>query len=413
MKTSSYGACIIDVKTGEIVAQHDMNRSLITASTMKIVTTATALALLGEDYRYKTLLEYEGEIKDGILYGNIFIKGGGDPSLGSNRFGANNSMSQVLARWGAEIKKLGITKIEGKIIGDASIFHSQSIPDNWPWADIGNYYGAGAVGLCLNENMYEIHLKTGKKQGEPVVLKYWDETMRDLQFVTEATTGEAGSGDNSYIYGAPYTTLRYIRGTLPPNESDFVIKGSIPDPVRKTIFTQFSPPLRDIIHWTNQKSVNLFAECLLNTIGLVKTGLGSTKAGLAEVLKYWENKGIPTEGMFLQDGSGLSPNNTITPYQMATLLRKITQESYYGAFLSSLPIAGESGTLASMCKDTPAEGRIQAKSGYMSRVRCYAGYATTLSGRRLAFAFFGNNYSDSPRKMKEKWEDLMIKLVNL
>lgn len=451
MANSSYGICVMNASTGEIIAQHDMNRSLATASTMKIITTATALSLLGENYQYKTVIEYDGEIKDGVLNGNVYIKGTGDPSLGSDRFGAQNEMNAILRSWGEEVKKKGISKINGKIIGDATLFHSQTIPDYWPWADIGNYYGTGATGLSLNENMYKIHLKTGKREGEPVQLLGWEESMKHLTFVNELTTGAAGSGDNSYIYGAPYTTLRYIRGTLPPNEDDFVIKGSVPnsegycaemfcdklaemgiattigtgsmslekiegkiyDKPRNPIYVQISPALKDIVYWTNQRSVNLFAECLMSTIGLVKTGVASTKAGIDQVWKFWESKGIPTEGMFLMDGSGLSPNNSVTAFQMTSILRKMTAEPTFGPFLTSLPIAGKTGTLASMCKETAAEGKIQAKSGYMSRVRTYAGYATTKSGKRLCFAIFTNNYTDSAKKMKERIEELFVKMAEL
>lgn len=449
MKHASIGVCVMDAATGSVIAQHDMNRSLLTASTMKLVTTATALGILGQEYRYKTILEYEGEIKDGVLYGNLYIKGAGDPSLGSDRFGAGNSANNVLTAWVNEIKKAGIKRIEGKIMGDATCFSAQNVPDHWVWQDLGNYYGAGPTGLCLNENLYKIHLKTGKKEGDPVTLLSWDESVRGLKFINELQTGAAGSGDNSYIYGAPFSYLRYIRGTLPPNESDFVIKGSIPDPEkycaemlcdklaelnvptakgfggvladlengispqtnRKPIYTHLSPPLKDIAYWTNLKSVNLFAECLLSTIAKEKTGLGDTKKGLEIMWKYWEEKGVPAEGMLFQDGSGLSPNNALTALQMTSILRKVRAEAYFSPFFNSLPVAGESGTLSTMCKDTPAEGRVHAKSGYMSRVRSYAGYVTTLSGKQLCFTVLANNYTDSPAKMKERLEMLFIKMA--
>lgn len=451
MENASFGICVLNANTGEIVAQHDMNRSLVTASTMKIITTTSALALLGEDFRYKTLLEYNGKIEKGVLIGNLYIKGSGDPSLGSDRFGAANSMDAVLKKWGEVLQKAGIRQIQGKIIGDASLFSSQNVPDNWSWQDLGNYYGAGPMGLCINENQYEIHLRTGNKEGEPVSLLYWDKNVRNLQFVNELTTGEPHSGDNSFIYGAPYTYLRYIRGTLPPNQDDFVIKGSIPDPEsycaemfcdklaemgipttsgfggmaqekiagnshsesRIALYTHISPPLKDIVYWTNLRSVNLFAECMLSTIGLAKKGIASTKAGLEAVQAYWTDRGIPMEGMFLTDGSGLSPNNAATAYQMALLLKKVQADKTYPAFFNSLPIAGLTGTLAGMCEGTAAEGNVYAKSGYMSRVRTYAGYVSTKSGKKLCFAVFANNYHDKAKDMKARLEEVMVKMAEL
>ncbi len=451
MENASFGMCVLNANTGEIVAQHDMNRSLVTASTMKVITTTSALALLGEDFRYKTLLEYDGTIENGTLLGNLYIKGSGDPSLGSDRFGAGNSMAAVLTKWGEALRKAGILHINGKIIGDASVFSSQNVPDNWSWQDLGNYYGAGPTGLCINENQYEIHLKTGDKEGEPVSLLYWDKNVRNLQFVNELTTGEAHSGDNSFIYGAPYTYLRYIRGSLPPNHDDFVIKGSIPDPEsycaemfcdrlaemgiptsagfggmaqekmagnshaesRKTLHIHTSPTLKDIVYWTNLRSINLFAECMLCTIGLIKKGIGSTKAGLEAVQSYWTDRGIPMEGMFLTDGSGLSPNNAATAYQMALLLKKVQTDKSYPSFYNSLPTAGQTGTLAGMCEGTAAEGNVHAKSGYMTRVRTYAGYVETKSGKKLCFAMFANNYNDKAKDMKARLEELMVKMAEL
>lgn len=450
MENASYGVCIMNASTGDLLAQHDMNRSLITASCMKLITTATALNLLGENYTYKTVIEYDGEIKEGVLYGNLYLKGSGDPSLGSERWGTYNKEA-VLKAWANACKQKGIRLVKGKIIGDGSFFHSQTVPSDWNWEDLGNYYGASVCGLNFNENKYDIHLKTGQREGDPVQLLWWEKNMEHLRFVNELTTGAAGSGDNSYIYGAPYTTLRYLRGSLPPNESDFVIKGSVPDPeaycadlfcdklaemgipttegvgsmalerlegnyhldTRTPVYVHSSPPLREIVYWTNLKSINLFAEAILATLGWEKKGVASTQAGLDVVRDYWEKKGVPTDGMFLTDGSGLSPTNSVTPYQMCAILRKMTAEPTFGALLGSLPVAGKSGTLANMCNETAAEGRIQAKSGYMSRVRTYAGYATTKSGRRLCFAIFANNYNDSPKKMKERIEYLMIKMAEL
>ncbi len=451
MENASLGVCILNANTGEIVAQQDMNRSLVTASTMKLITTSSALALLGEDFRYKTILEYTGKIENGVLQGNLYIKGSGDPSLGSDRFGAANAMEAVFKKWSEALKQAGIYQINGKIIGDARVFSSQNVPDNWSWQDLGNYYGAGPMGLCINENMYEIHLRTGDKEGEPVSLLYWDKNVRKLEFINELTTGEPHSGDNSYIYGAPYTYLRYIRGTLPPNQDDFVIKGSIPDPEsycaemfcdklaelgiptsegfsgmaqeslkgnihtdsRTVLYTHLSPTLKDIVYWTNLKSVNLFAECILSTIGLIKKGIGSTKAGLEVIESYWAERGLPTQGLFLTDGSGLSPNNAATAYQMALLLKKVQVDKSFPAFYRSLPIAGQTGTLASMCEGTIAEGNVFAKSGYMTRVRSYAGYVSTKSGKKLCFAVFANNYNDKAKDMKARLEELMIKMAEL
>ena len=152
---------------------------------------------------------------------------------------------------------------------------------------------------------------------------------------------------------------------------------------------------------------------MLCTIGLIKKGIGSTKAGLEAVQSYWTDRGIPMEGMFLTDGSGLSPNNAATAYQMALLLKKVQTDKSYPSFYNSLPTAGQTGTLAGMCEGTAAEGNVHAKSGYITRVRTYAGYVETKSGKKLCFAMFANNYNDKAKDMKARLEELMVKMAEL
>lgn len=451
MENASWGICIMDANTGEVIAQHDMNRALVTASTMKVITTATALGVLGEDFRYETNILYSGEIKDSVLNGNLYIQGSGDPSLGSDRFGADNHYNKVLEKWAKEVRKLGIKKIKGNIIGDGSAFSTKGVPENWGWADMGNYYGTGAYGLNINENKYSLFLKSGANVGDAVNVQKTIPAMEYVKFISELTSGADGSGDNAYIYGAPFTNIRYVRGTIPRNKSNFEIKGSVPDAEQfcadlfleklqkekieitgestsmrmekllgnesyqeKTlIYKHLSPPLSKIIYWTNLESINLYAEALMMKIGEIKKGKASTEAGIEATKEYWEGRGISTKGMFIKDGSGLSPNNALSPYQMTNILRKITQSNFYNVFYQSLPIAGKSGTLESVCQNTAAEGNLHAKSGFIERVRCYAGYVKTRSGRNLCFAAMANQFNDSPSNMRKRWEKIFVKMAEM
>jgi D-alanyl-D-alanine carboxypeptidase/D-alanyl-D-alanine-endopeptidase (penicillin-binding protein 4) len=307
--------------------------------------------------------------------------------------------------------------------------------------------------LSFNENTYVLFFKPGDAVGDVAEFLRTEPAMPDITFVNEMRTGSRSSGDNGFVYGAPYTYVRHLRGTVPMG-GEFSIKGSIPEPAlfaaqslksaleqagisvegqasterlerlagkaagkeRSTLYTHQSPPLKEIIYWLNKKSVNLYAEHLLKMMGHVKYKDGSTESGVKAVEAYWTGKGIDIGGMHLNDGSGLSRYNGITPAQLAGMLRLNANEPWFEHFWNSLPVAGDAddpGTLRSMCKGTAAEGKVHAKSGYISRVRTYAGYVDSRSGQRLAFAMMANNYTCTNAQIKTLLEGLMVVLAEM
>ncbi|MFN0201821.1 MAG: D-alanyl-D-alanine carboxypeptidase/D-alanyl-D-alanine-endopeptidase [Bacteroidia bacterium] len=451
MENAGWGVVIMETATGKILAQHEANRSLVTASVMKVITTATALSILGKDYQFSTFLEYSGEIKNGILNGNLYLRGGGDPTLGSYRLGEELQTEGFLVMLGNVLKKMGVKKITGDIIGDGSLFDNRNIPDTWTWGDMGNYYGTGVSGLNINENMYSMVLKSGRNVGEPVDILFTEPNLhKSFQLVNELSTGESGTGDNAFIYSSPFSDRLMIRGTIPKNQNNFHVRGSIPNPElfaaqllcekfadmeidvvgeaksydaeknrqilhnqpKTLIYTHLSPPLSKIVEFTNTESVNLFAEALMKMIGLKQKGKGTLGAGLAATLEFWKSKGLDTRGMFLQDGSGLSPNNTATAKQIAFVLQTMAKDTVLQkVFEESLAIAGKTGTISDMGEETAAEGNVRAKSGYISKVHTYSGYVTTKSKRQWTFVFLANYYNDSPNDMKKRVEKLFIEMA--
>ncbi|MEM9983790.1 MAG: D-alanyl-D-alanine carboxypeptidase/D-alanyl-D-alanine-endopeptidase, partial [Bacteroidota bacterium] len=448
LRSASWGVVVIDAKTGQVIAQHDPHRGLTTASTMKAMTTATALAVLGPDFQFQTFLSFDGRIEDSILRGNLYLQGDGDPTLGSDRLREQDEIKTLLAQWVKAVQEAGIKRIEGAVIGDDRIFSSQITPAKWPWEDMGNYYGAGAAGLNIYENQYRLDFQSGRSGTLTRVLRT-EPSMDDLRFVNEVIAGPAGSGDNAYIYGAPFTYVRYLRGSIPPNRSSFSIKGSMADPAmtsarwlheelvscgisirgnytttrvlwaedelshsnRTRIHRHASAPLSEIVKATNEKSINLYAEALAKRLAVAKGKPGSTEAAMEYMEKYWQSHGVDTRGMYLRDGSGLSPHNSVSAMQMALMLKQVYQSGYRSAFVNSLPIAGRSGTLKSMLRGTAAEGRIQAKSGYISGVRCYVGYLDANGSNPRIFAMLANNYDCGAGEMRRKWERLMLAML--
>ena len=166
LKNAGVGFYAIDVNSGEIIAELNPDLALKPASTMKLITTATALEVLGANYKFETQLHYDGKIDTAkkILYGNIYIIGGGDPTLGSKYF-VQTRAKQFLDDWTNAIKRLGIDSITGSIIGDASIYSWDIVPPTWAWEDMGNYFAAGACGLSVYDNFYTLFFRTSHKIG--------------------------------------------------------------------------------------------------------------------------------------------------------------------------------------------------------------------------------------------------------
>ena len=444
MNHAALSLCIIDADSGKVILQHDSGKSLMPASVMKLITTAAAIELLGPEYKFKTILGYTGSFKkrSGKLKGNIIIKGGGDPALGSKYF--TEHYQDFLEGWTSDLKKLGIKKINGKVLADDSYYDYQPVPSKWLWEDIGNYYGAGAYGLSAYDNTFEIHLKTGPEGSFPLITGIVPGDYRNK--LSDWLTS-SGTSDEGYVFAAPYSKSGWIAGTVPVNMEDFILKASVSDPplllakmldkkleeagisvsespatIRSeknnlndkaiTVSEIFSPPLSSIIEVLNHQSVNLFAEHLIKELGKHIKNEGSTLSGLMVVDQFLQDAGVDTGGMFIEDGSGLSTLDAISTSGLADLLLYMKNHGkYFPEYYASLPDAGLEGTLENCFRDPVFISRLKAKSGSMTRVRSYTGYFTTLSGRNMIFSIIVNNYTGPSRNIVAKIEDILKEII--
>lgn len=449
MANASISFAAVDCATGELIASKNPSLTLPPASTTKLFATATAFQVLGKDYAPKTRIYIDGTLrKDSVLDGNLWVRGGGDVSLGSRYYNADGLEDQFLRKWADTLIKMGIKRIDGAVITDASEFGYEGVPDGWNWSDMGNYYGAGASGLPIYDNMLRYYFNTGKYNGAKTVFLGTFPHIHGFTYHNYITTG--GSGDNSYIYGAPYSMDRFGTGTLESHLTRFVVKGSLPDPElqfaqeftrvlkeagisvkdsclsarnipgespsvrypsKKLMYTHEGKTLNSIAWWTNMKSVNLFAEELLCWVGYGSNGNGSVDNSLTKLEAYWEGK-INTRGLYIKDGSGLSRSNAISAEHFCQLLTYMTTSKEFDAFYNTLPVAGISGTLSGVCKNQAGEGRIHAKSGTMKRIKSYAGYVNTKSGKRIAFALIVNNFNCSSEATVERMEKVFNVIAN-
>lgn len=444
----SWSIAVTDISSKNTLAEYNSNQTLVPASTLKIVTIAAAISILGKDFTYSTNLEYDGVIDaSGTLKGNVFIKGSGDPTLDSEFF--RDSSMNFLEEFVKAVKAKRIKKIEGSVIGDASIFEDETIPRGWIWEDIGNYFGAGPSGLNYRDNKYTVYFNSGAKAGDSTQIRNVFPEIPGLQLVNKVTSG--GKSDDAFIYGAPYSDFHVVTGTIPVNRKDYEVEGSMPDPSlfcayslskalqdanikveqpastirimslmqngtksnRQILYSHKSPTLEKIIYFTNLKSNNLYAESILKTIAYKTSGQGTLEDGIDVLKKFWQSKGIDTSGLFLWDGSGLSRADGVTTKQFTDILTWMSTQPGFTSFYNSLPVAGRSGSVASMCIGTCAENNMRTKSGYIARVRSYAGYVKDKSGRTLAFSLIANNFTCSPTAMKKKFEKLMVLVAEL
>lgn len=448
LRHASWSIYVLNSKTDSVVADYNSAASLIPASTLKIVTTAAALGMLGSDYVFKTQIQYDGifDSISGTLKGNLYLVGGGDPTLESSYFRDKKDSLSTMERWALIIKAKGIKRIEGAIIGDAEIFEDNIIPSQWIWGDIGNYFGAGASGLTYHDNKYSVYFKSGAA-GSKTSISNIQPPTEGLQFINNVTAG--GNDDSAFIYGSPYSLYRKAEGTIPPNKKNYEVEGSIPDPAlacaqaleqalknihitvvqkattakklketdsyaianRKNIHAHYSPTLDKIVYWTNLKSVNLYAEQLLKFMSYKKTGFGTETKGTQIVLNYWKDRGVDVSGFNMADGCGLARANVITTKTEVQILDKMIKDKNFDAFYKSFPIAGKSGSLGNLCEGTFAENNLRAKSGYISMARGYTGYVKNRKGDLLCFSVLANNYECSPTEMKRKLEKLLIAIA--
>ena len=451
-KHVSWSVCVMAVKSGDLIAEYNSDITLIPASTMKVITTGAALAILGKDFRFKTTLEYDGNIDvQGTLHGNLFIRGGGDPTLGCDRFDSTTTIPYIYKQWAKAIKAKGIKKIEGSVIGDADIFEDVLTPPTWVWGDLGSYYGAGPCGLNISENAYMLVFKPSRRIGDSAVIDRTEPNMPYIQFDNRVTIAGSNTGENENTFSFPYSNYQLLVGTIPLYKKEFPVWGSMPDPSyycawsfssmlndslkipvtdkastlrmlrlvgtvkkteRKIISTTLSPPLSDIIYKTNIYSINIYAEHLLKMMGYTRSGYGGTFSGIYAVVNYWKSKGVDLSGYQMNDGSGLSPMDKVSTRHFTEMLKAYTKEPTYQELYNSLPVAGKSGSLGtSTFKKTFAENNLRAKSGYMTGVRSYIGYVNNKSGEQLCFAIIVNNYTCSASDMRVKLEKLMIKIA--
>lgn len=442
MKHASLGFYIYNMTRDTVLAAHNAYQSLVPASTMKLFTSAAAIEILGPATRFKTVLSHDGSISNKVLNGNIYITGGGDPAFGSALYNGSNVMEQ----FATAIAALEIDTINGHIVADPRIFNIDEVPYTWPHGEINSAYAAPASGLSIYDNTYVYEVRSSDKGVVTADASRMKPPVPAISFRNMFFLGN-DTRENLVITGQPGSNKKIIRGAFPSAQALVPLKGSIPDPpymaafvlfeslLKRNIFVKgspitvydneqaarasdkkqlaviYSPDVLSLVNHVNTHSNNLFAEHLLKHIGLRKYGSGDTESGCSAVTAFLRSKSIDVNGFFMFDGSGLSRFNAVTARQLTDVLLLMEQSPAFNGYFNSMSKAGATGTLKRLCVGSDAQDKINAKSGTMSRVKSYAGYALALNGDTLAFAFIANNFICPASDMTTRFEEIMIKMV--
>ncbi len=442
LKTASYSIYAIDAKSGVTICE-TTQKSLSTASVMKLLTTACALEKLGPDYTFATSLYFTGTIdkQSGTLTGNLILKGGGDPAFCSAYF--IEHYNHCFDSWISQLKTLGIKKINGRLSLDLTSLPLATIPGGWVWEDIGNYYGTGVSSLSYKDNQYEIHLASPKATGMKTEISSLIPEIPGLKLENLVCSSPI-SGDHTIVFGAPGSYLQRIEGTIPAGQTNFVVKAAMPDPPlaagqellkklkesgidvtgqiskiseadqapRILVGTQLSPHLKELIVPLNKESLNLYAEHLLCEIARKCSGEAITAKGIDALQQYLTDNGIDIQGFFPADGSGLSRSNALTSKTLVETLKRMYDGKFRELFFAALPVAGVDGTLKNAFKGTPLERNVMAKTGSMARVRSIAGMMTTRNERTILFAILINNFGLTSPEAGKLLESILLSFYN-
>jgi D-alanyl-D-alanine carboxypeptidase/D-alanyl-D-alanine-endopeptidase (penicillin-binding protein 4) len=430
LKGAQIGISIRNLKNGEEIVGHNSDVLHIPASTLKLVTSFAAIDILGPAFTFKTEWIAHGNIDNGILKGNLLVKGNGDPSFGSEIMWPKGEFQKVLQQFATAVKDAGITKIEGEVLIDESYLPFPPEHATWQWMDLGNYFASGAWAINAHDNLFTITFKQTEILGQtPEIVKIEPE-VPGLILKNEVQTAAANTGDNAYIFGAPYQDMRIIRGTIPAGTSLFSIKGSLPYPgkflhyhltktlenngiqvannsytvqneIARTLIVKESPPLSKLLELANKESNNLICEALYHELGKQwKNSSGKKYDGKMAISEWLQNMSKTSVPFNLEDGSGLSMKNGIAPETLTRLLFEASKNKHFKVWKNTLPVAGKEGTVKNLIKN-PSAFKLYVKSGSLGKVRCYAGYLQLSSGEEFAVCIMINQHQISSGAIRE------------
>ena len=430
----AWGVLVTDAATGEVLYARNADAYFMPASNAKLFTTALALATLGPDYRVRTTLASNGTLDaSGVLSGDLVLIGRGDANLSNRKFPYDKKderegpPEKVFAELAAAVAARGVKEVTGDVVADDSMFQHEKFPSGWLVDDILWSYGAAVSAITVEDNTFTLDLRPGAHEGDPA---RYDAGLAGDFYTVENSVSTAGRGSEEKLAVArdPGSRLIRVSGTMPLDASTRRLTIAIEEPAEyaanllarllethgvkidghprarhsaepavdaalpQTVLAEHtSVPLLDEVRLTNKNSENLHAELLLLLAAHEKAGATNYEDAMKFAADFFRAAGIADGDVALSDGSGLSRKDLVTPRAVVQLLGYAAKQPWGEWYRSTLPVAGQDGTLSERMKNTPAAARVFAKTGTIGHGNALSGYATTLRGAHLLFSILGNN----------------------
>jgi D-alanyl-D-alanine carboxypeptidase/D-alanyl-D-alanine-endopeptidase (penicillin-binding protein 4) len=446
-----WGLLIEDAESSELLYQQNADSYFVPASNLKLFTSALALARLGPDYRFSTTLETSAKVSpNGLLTGDVALVGRGDPNLSNRKFPYelkeefDGPPEKTLAELADVLAAKGVKEITGDVIADDSYFPRERYPNGWEIDDMVWEYGAAISAIVLDDNTVTLTLTPGDLPGSPVQGTLSPATP-DFLVENEVRTSAPEVKSDLTLTREPGSTLVTVKGTMPARSAPRKLVLAIQEPaqhaatVLKRVLEErgirvdgvaraqheaakapadpvvlaehLSVPLGEDVKLVNKISQNLHAEMLLRTVAR-QSGVWATRDDLLKFPQdFYASAGIAPDDVIQADASGLSRHDLVTPRAIVALLSYAQKQPWFEILYNSLPVAGVDGTLEDRMKNTPAAGRIHAKTGSVEHVRTLSGFAETPGGRRLVFSFLSNNQGGKNHETVDALTGLCVAMI--
>lgn len=413
-EASSIGVFIKDLTTQEVLYDFNSEMALTPASVMKAVTTATALSLLGEDFKFTTPVELRGRASSGGTWsGDLVIVSSGDPTVESENFKSNLGFCDSIC---ASLRRMGVNNIEGTIVVEQSLTEQGPIAQ-WEIEDVAWPYGAGLYGMNFRDNTCVVYPLTGETKPHVPGLKVVVKESKDSNDLLRGV-----GSDQLTVFARDTKNKKWSVATTVPDPSAVLVaqlgeklkaagisvgKKAVARPGESVhvVYTHRSPAASEIMHSLMVRSDNLFAEGMLRAIAQ-----GDTRdKAIKREKELWSNRGLDSRFSIIFDGSGLTRGNRLQPRFLADVLEWMAQSPKAQTYVSFFPKAGLDGTLRAFLAKTPLKGKIALKTGSMNAVQCYAGYKLDDDNRPThVIVIMVNGFFCKRADLRKSIEDLLL-----
>lgn len=424
---NAFWSVIVRDTTGKILEGYNFEKRVRPASNLKLLTSAAILDELGPDYQFRTKMYGIGEQVEDTWQGDIIIRGVGDPSISGEFY--RDDRFYVFDKFFSALYDRGIRKIDGNLIGNDSFFDQQPYPKGWSWEDLSFYYGVEINALSFNNNAVDLTVYARGNVGKKPEIEWFPFDTDYVKFINDQVITPADTEYDEYYRRKPGTNNIVLGSKLPKGyvekeslsiddaplffldtfkkyleDGDIDIRGGIvvdskPHDWNKNRYQPLaehvSVPLDSMFAQLNKESDNFYAEMLLKTAAAEHFDTeGSTELGLSLVKDFAKSMKMDTTNLEIEDASGMAASTLLKTEDLNQFLVEMRNHPHFDVYKESLPVAGQGGSLENRFTNSPLEGKVYGKTGYVSGVRSLSGYMEGISGEPLIFSVVTNNYTE-------------------